>query len=172
MATIRLAEPSDLPQILGIYNDIILNTTAVYEYVPHTLEMREIWFQTLRELELPVFVAEDGDRIVGFASLSPFRKWGAYKYSVENSIYIAADRRGTGIGTQLLPRLIDAARARGMHTIVAGIDTTNQSSLRLHERFGFREVANFRQVGFKFGRWLDLKFLQLMLETPHSPLDG
>lgn len=172
MAAIRPATLSDLPQVLAIYNDIIANTTAVYEYHPHTLAMRTSWFESLVELHLPVLVAERGDRIVGFSALSPFRKWGAYKYSVENSVYVSSDQRGQGIGKQLLSPLIDAARERRLHTIIAGVDATNETSLRLHTQFGFREVAHFRQVGFKFGRWLDLKFLQLMLETPSAPMDG
>ncbi len=172
MASIRFAEQADLPQILAIYNDIILNTTAVYDYEPHTLEMRTSWFQSLVELRLPIFVALADDRIVGFAALSPFRKWGAYKYSVENSVYVTSQRRSAGIGKQLMPPLIEAARARQLHTMIAGIDADNEASLRLHQRFGFREVAHFRQVGFKFGRWLDLKFFQLLLETPNAPVDG
>ena len=172
MALIRLAEQADLPHLLAIYNDIILRTTAVYDYHPHTLAMRESWFRSIRDLDLPVFAAVEDDQIVGFSALSPFRKWGAYKYSVENSVYVASDRRGAGIGKQLMPPLIAAARERQMHTIVAGIEATNESSLQLHHRFGFREVAHFRQVGFKFGRWLDLKFLQLLLETPDAPVDG
>lgn len=172
MALIRPAADTDLPGILEIYNHVIVNTTAVYDYHPHTLEMRLAWFRSIRELDLPVLVAVKGGRIVGFSSLSPFRKWGAYKYSVENSVYVAADRRGAGLGRQLLLPLIDAAQARQLHTILAGIDATNEASIRLHEKCGFREVAHFRQVGFKFGRWLDLKFLQLLLETPQAPLDG
>lgn len=172
MALVRPAQETDLPQILAIYNDVIAHTTAVYDYYPHTLEMRAAWYRSLQELDLPVCVAEEQGRIVGFSSLSPFRKWGAYKYSVENSVYVASDRRGGGLGKRLLLPLIEAARRRQLHTIVAGIDAENESSIRLHRRFGFEEVAHFRQVGFKFGRWLDLKFLQLLLETPDVPVDG
>lgn len=172
MLTVRTALETDLPQILAIYNDIIRHTTAVYDYAPHTLEMRTSWYRSLRELRLPVLVAATGDRLVGFGSLSPFRKWGAYKYSVENSVYVAAESRGRGIGGMLLGPLIAAAGELQMHTIVAGIDAGNDASLRLHQKFGFEQVAHFRQVGFKFGRWLDLKFLQLLLPTPSEPRDG
>jgi phosphinothricin acetyltransferase len=172
MALIRPAGESDLPAILEIYNDIIARTTAVYDYAPHTLAMRREWFLGLQSWRLPVLAAVDAERLIGFGSLAPFRKWGAYKYSVESSIYVAADRRGQGIGAQLLAPLIDAARQRQMHTIIAGIDAQNDASIRLHARFGFREVARFRQVGFKFDRWLDLIFMQLMLETPDKPVDG
>lgn len=172
MALIRLATEADLAAMLEIYNDIIANTTAVYDYFPHTLTMRQSWFRSLRELDLPVFVALEADRIVGFSSLSPFRKWGAFKYSAEDSVYVASDCRGTGIGHHLLTPLIDAAKAKQLHTIIAGIDSTNEASVRLHVRLGFQEVAHFRQVGFKFDRWLDLKFFQLLLETPQAPVDG
>jgi phosphinothricin acetyltransferase len=172
MIAIRLAEEVDLPQILRIYNEIIATTTAVYDYAPHTLSMRTEWFRTLRKLDLPVLVAVEGDRIVGFSSLSPFRKWGAYKYSVEDSVYVAADRRGGGVGGKLLAPLIEAAERRQLHTILAGIDASNAASTRLHARLGFREVAHFREVGFKFGRWLDLTFMQLMLRTPDVPVEG
>jgi phosphinothricin acetyltransferase len=172
MITTRPATEDDLPQILSIYNEIIATTTAVYEYVPHTLEMRQAWYRGLRELNLPVFVALESDRVIGFCSLSPFRKWGAYKYSVESSVYVTAASRGRGVGKLLLAPLIDAAVDRELHTIVAGIDTGNEASIRLHVKFGFEEVAHFRQVGFKFGRWLDLKFWQRILPTPTNPQDG
>jgi L-amino acid N-acyltransferase YncA len=97
--------------------------------------------------------------------LGPFRAWAAYKYSVENSVYVAASERGKGIGKLLIPPLLEAAKKLGLHTIVAGIDATNEASIRLHDHFGFREVACFKEVGWKFNRWLDLKFLQLILKT-------
>src|SRR5437868_9432173 len=163
MVTIRRANETDLPQILEIYNEIILNTTAVYDYEPHTLEMRKQWFETKRQQGFPVFVAEEENIIVGFSSFGPFRAWAAYKYSVENSIYVKADKRGKGMGKLLLSPLIDAAKELNMHTIIASIDATNRASLQLHKNFGFIEVAHFKEVGYKFGRWLDLKFLQLIL---------
>ncbi len=156
---IRHAIETDLPQMLEIYNDVILHTTAVYDYEPHALEMRKQWLETEQQQGFPVFVAEEENKIVGFSSIGSFRNWAAYKYSVENSIYVASDKRGKGIGKLLLPPLIDAAKTLNMHTIVASIDATNEASLRLHKRFGFEEVAHFKEVGFKFNRWLDLKFL-------------
>lgn len=153
----------DLPQLLDIYNDIILHTTAVYDYEPHTLDMRRQWFETKRQQSFPVFVAEEHGIILGFSSIGSFRAWAAYKYSVENSIYVRADVRGKGIGKMLLQPLIEASKALGMHTIIAGIDATNAASIQLHKNFGFEKVAHFKQVGYKFNRWLDLTFLQLML---------
>lgn len=160
-----------MPQVLDIYNEVILNTTAVYQYQPHTLDMRIGWFATKQKEGYPVFVAEEGNTILGLSTIGTFRAWQAYKYSVENSIYVAAAARGKGIGRLLMPPIIEAARQMDMHTIIAGIDATNDISLRLHKSFGFEEAAHFKQVGYKFGRWLDLKFLQLMLNTPAHPVD-
>jgi L-amino acid N-acyltransferase YncA len=171
MITIRPASEEDLPVILDIYNHIILNTTAVYQYQPQTMDMRKAWFDTKRRDGHPVFIAESEDQIVGFSSYGPFRAWAAYKYTVENSIYVSADQRGKGIGKLLMPPLIQSAKEHDMHAIIAGIDASNEASVNLHRGFGFEEVAHFRQVGYKFGRWLDLKFLELLLDTPANPVE-
>lgn len=163
MVQTREATIEDLPSILEIYNDAILNTTAVYDYKPHTLEMRKQWFDAKQQQGFPVFVAEEDGEIVGFSSIGPFRAWEAYKYSVENSIYVKEGCRGKGIGKLLLKPLIEAARQLNLHTIIAGIDATNEVSIKLHAQFGFEEVAYFKQVGYKFDRWLDLKFMQLIV---------
>src|SRR5882724_1776732 len=104
--TIREAVENDLLQLLSIYNDIILHTTAVYDYDPHTLDMRKQWWETKKQQGFPVYVAEEGGKILGFSSIGPFRAWAAYKYSVENSVYVAADQRGKGVGKLLIPPLI------------------------------------------------------------------
>lgn len=160
---IRKATENDLAAMLDIYNDIILHTTAVYDYNPHTMDMRKQWWETKQQQGFPIFVAEENGRLLGFSSIGPFRAWAAYQYSVENSIYVDASARGKGIGKLLIPPLIETATQMGLHTIIAGIDATNESSLRLHRHFGFEEVAHFKQVGWKFERWLDLKFLQLII---------
>lgn len=169
---IRDAQASDLPAILDIYNHAILTTTAVYSYEPHTLEMRRAWFDEKRQAGFPVLVAEDAGQVLGFSALGAFRAWPAYKYTAENSVYVAEAARGRGIGRQLLEPLVTAARALDLHAIVAGIDATNAASLRLHASLGFTEVARFREVGYKFGRWLDLTFMELLLETPAAPIEG
>jgi len=161
--SIRLATEDDLPGLLEIYNDIIINTTAVYEYEPHTLEMRKQWFLTKKEQRFPVFLAEEDGNLAGFSSIGPFRAWAAYKYSVENSVYVKSGMRGRGIGKLLLAPLIGAARNMKMHTIIAAIEASNEASIKLHESFGFQEAAHFKEVGWKFERWLDLKFLQLLI---------
>jgi L-amino acid N-acyltransferase YncA len=161
---IRPARESDLVAILAIYNDAVLTTTAVYDYSPRSAEQQAAWFQAKREQDLPVLAAESNGTVAGFASYGPFRPWPAYLHSVENSIYVAADWRGRGIGSRLLPALTEHAAERGLHTMIAGIDATNQASLRLHAKFGFKPVGQFREVGWKFERWLDLTFVQRMLK--------
>lgn len=167
---IRPAVEPDLSGILAIYNEAILNTTAVYDYEPHTLSMRQAWFRDKQAAGFPVLVAEVDSAIAGFASLGAFRAWAAYQYTVENSLYVAPGYRGQGIGKQLLQHLITAAQHQNLHAIVAGIDAENWISCKLHQQFGFQEVAHFHQVGYKFGRWLDLKFFQRLLDTPHANL--
>lgn len=160
---IREAIKEDLPQILDIYNDVILHTTAVYNYDPHTLEMRTEWFEMKQQQGFPVFVAEDRNTIVGFSSFGTFRAWQAYKYTVENSVYVKSDCRGKGISKMLMKPLIEAAKKLELHAMVAGIDAANEVSLALHKQFGFVEVAHFKEVGYKFNRWLDLVFMELLL---------
>jgi phosphinothricin acetyltransferase len=157
---IRHASAEDLPAMLAIYNEVIANTTAIYDYTPRTLEAQAGWLDTKHAQDWPVLVADDGGKPVGYGSYGPFRPWPAYLHSVENSIYIAADQRGRSI---LLPAIVESAAQRGFHTMIAGIDATNEGSLRLHGKFGFRKVAQFQEVGWKFDRWLDLVFLQRML---------
>jgi len=168
MITVRQATENDLPQILAIYNEIIANTTAVYYYEPHTLEMRKQWFAERKQQGFPVFVAEEDGMILGMSAIGPFRIPTAYRFTVENTVHVAAAARGRGIGKLLMPPVIEAAGDLNMHAIIAGIDATNEVSLRLHKSFGFEEVAHFKEVGYKFGKWLDLKFLELVI-TPSAP---
>ena len=161
MITIRPATEADLPGILEIYNDAVLHTTATYDYEPRTLEHRRQWFEDHQRDNYAVFVAVDETgRIVGWSALNPYHARPGYRFTTENSVYIAADRRGQGIGKQLLEPLIEAARACGLHAIIAAIDATNEASIRLHARYGFEQVGHFKQVGFKFGRWLDVVYLE------------
>lgn len=166
---IRPALESDLSGILEIYNDAILHTTAVYDYNPHTLEMRKQWFQEQQKNDFPVFIAQIENTVAGFASYGKFRMKAAYKYTVEHSVYIHPDFRKKGIGKMLLEKIISAAREQNMHSLIGGIDADNIVSLRLHERFGFKEVGHLHQTAYKFNRWLDLKFMELILETPAHP---
>lgn len=163
MIEIRKATEQDLPAMLDIYNDIIANTTAVWHYEPHTLEMRKEWFDQRQQQGFPIFVADEAGKILGFSTYGSFRPWPGYSRTVENSVYVAADSRGKGVAKLLLPPLIEAAKQSGIHAIVAGIDAENEISIALHKKFGFVEVAHFKEVGWKFGRWLDLKFLELIV---------
>jgi L-amino acid N-acyltransferase len=163
MVTVRYAKESDIPALLEIYNSIIINTTAVWHEEPHTLGMRQEWFALKKEQGFPVFVAVENDVVIGFSTIGPFRPWFGYRYTVENSVYVAAASRGKGVAKLLMPPIIDAAKELKLHAIVAGIEATNESSIALHQQFGFIEVAHFKEVGFKFNRWMDLKFLELIV---------
>lgn len=163
MIAIRNATENDLQQILDIYNDAIINTTAVFQYDVHTIEMRKEWFAQKQKDGFPVFVAIEDNAVVGFSTFGPFRAWQGYKYSVEHSIYVEKNQRGKGIGKMLLQPLIDEARKMNMHTIIAGIDADNKISIAFHKQFGFEEVGYIKDVGWKFERWLDLVFMQLIL---------
>lgn len=169
MIEVRHATENDLPAMLEIYNDIIANTTAVWHYEPHTLAMRTEWFEQRKQQGFPVFVAMENDVTLGFSSIGPFRPWPGYSKTVENSVYVASNARGRGVGKLLMQPLIDAAKELKLHAIVAGIDAENETSIALHQKFGFIEVAHFKEVGWKFGRWLDLKFLELVLAPPNLP---
>ena len=159
--------------ILAILNDAILNTTALYDYKPRTLATMTAWFEAKEKGNYPVVgaVTESGE-LMGFASYGPFRAWPAYKYTVEHSVYVARAFRGQGIGKRLLQEIVNAARQQDYHVLVGGIDSQNAVSIRLHERIGFQHAGTIRQAGFKFGRWLDLAFYQLILDTPARPVDG
>lgn len=163
MINVRHATENDVPAMLEIYNEIILNTTAVWHNEPHTLQMRQEWFALKQEQGYPVFVAEQNSVLTGFSTIGPFRPWVGYRFTVENSVYVSAENRGQGIAKLLIPPIIEAARQLKLHAIVAGIEATNEASIALHNKFGFIEVAHFKEVGFKFNRWMDLKFLELIV---------
>jgi len=159
--------------ILDIFNDAIVNSTALYDYKPRAPESMGPWFATKQANGFPVIGMEgDSGELMGFASYGSFRAWPAYKYSVEHSIYIHKDHRGKGLGRTLLEALVAAARERDVHVMVGGIDATNAASIALHQQLGFEPAGIIRQAGFKFGRWLDLAFYQRILDTPANPVDG
>jgi L-amino acid N-acyltransferase YncA len=173
MQVIECDECRHSEAILSIFNQVIATSTALYDYQPRTLEVMKAWFAAKRKSGYPVIGVEDSaSQLLGFASYGAFRAWPAYKYSIEHSVYVDARFRGRGVGRVLLQQIIEAARHREYHVLVGGIDTTNQPSIKLHESLGFTLCATIRQVGFKFGRWLDLSFYQLILSTPLKPMDG
>lgn len=165
-ALIRRARREDCAAILAIYNQSVLTTTASYDFEPRTLEHRLAWFDDHVRHEYPVFVAELDGRVIGWSSLSRYHDRPGYRFTAENSIYVAATHQGRGIGRQLMPPLLDGARERGLHTLIAAIDASNAVSLGLHARFGFVECGRFREVGHKFERWLDVVYMQYFVPAP------
>jgi phosphinothricin acetyltransferase len=159
--------------ILAIFNEAILNSTALYDYVPWTEDRIHEWFDAKATGRFPVLVAlGDAEELLGFASYGTFRVRPAYKYKVEHSVYVEASQRGRGVGRALLERLIAVARSAEYHVMVGAIDQANRPSIALHERLGFKHAGTIAEAGFKFGRWLDLALYQLILDTPAQPIDG
>jgi phosphinothricin acetyltransferase len=159
--------------ILAILNEAIVNSTALYDYAPRPLASMPGWFKAKEEHGYPVIgAASDEGELLGFASYGPFRSWPAYKYSVEHAIYVHKDYRRQGVGRLLMRQLVERARAQDFHVLIGGIDLENAGSIALHESLGFMHAGTIRHAGFKFGRWLDLAFYQLLLDTPLAPEDG
>ncbi|MAM86204.1 MAG: GNAT family N-acetyltransferase [unclassified Hahellaceae] len=160
-------------QILEILNQTIATSTALYDYRPREAESMVPWFATKEACSYPVLGAfNDKGRLLGFASFGAFRNWPAYKYSVEHSVYIREECRGMGLASLLMKQLIEEAKQQNYHVIVGGIDAANQASVALHLKLGFQHAGTIKHAGFKFGRWLDLSFYQLLLDTPIDPVDG
>jgi phosphinothricin acetyltransferase len=164
MLEIRDATAADCSSMLTIYNEIVSNSTAIFSDVPRSEEQQMYWYEDRASHDQPVLVACDEHGVLGFASYGPFRTWPGYRHTVEGSIYLATEARKRGFGAQLLNTLIERAAAAQLHTMIAGIDGENLASMRLHERLGFTRVAQLKQVGRKFDRWLDLTFYQRMLQ--------
>jgi phosphinothricin acetyltransferase len=161
--TLREAGDTDQRAILDIYNDAVLHSTATFDLEPRTWEGQQRWFQEHRS-PYTAFVATAGGTVVGWGSLSPFRPKPGYRFTVEDSIYVHQGYRGRGIGAALLGLLVEEAGRGRFHTVMALIDGDNAVSVHLHKRFGFQDVGTFREVGFKFGRWLDVVHMQRMVE--------
>jgi L-amino acid N-acyltransferase len=159
--------------ILDIFNDAIANSTALYEYKPRTVETMRTWFATKQANRFPVIGAVDeSGALMGFASYGTFRAFPANKYTVEHSVYVQKDHRGKGVSVALMKAIIERAQAAELHTLIGGIDAANAVSIALHEKLGFTHAGTIKHAAFKFGRWLDLAFYQLILDTPANPVDG
>ncbi len=159
--------------ILAILNDAIAHSTALYDYQPRAMSNMVSWFDVKRQGSFPVIGIEDeAGTLLAFGSYGTFRAFPAFKYTVEHSVYVHPDHRGRGLGMAVMRDLIEAARAQDRHAMVGAIDAANAGSIALHERLGFRPVGTLPQVGYKFGRWLDLALYQLLLDTPAQPVDG
>lgn len=159
---IRLATEDDLAAVRDVYNYYVARSTCTFQIEPETEAERLAWFRN-RSAAHPVTVAEAADQVVGWGALSPWKSRGAYARSVEASIYVHHDFHRRGIGRALLLDLIERARQAGHHTIIGGTCTEQGASLALQKSLGFQQVAHFREVGYKFGRWLDVVYMQFFL---------
>jgi phosphinothricin acetyltransferase len=163
---IRNAVQTDFDQITAIYNDVLTNSTAIYNDRQATCEERIAWWRERQQQGYPVLVAAEDNHIAGFGAFGNFRPWPGYRFTVEGTVHIHSGSRGQGIGTDLLKTLIAQAEALGKHSMIAGVDSENTASLRFLERFGFRRVAYLPEVGFKFHRFLNLVLLQYWITPP------
>lgn len=166
---IRDAEIADLDTITEIHNHAVLHTTAIWDEDETDVAERTTWFADRLASGYPVIVAVDESGVLGYASYGRWRPRTGYRLSVEHSVYVLDGQHGRGIGTMLMDELLTRARAAGMHAMVAGIESGNTASIALHKRLGFVEVGRMPQVGAKFGRWLDLSMLQLLLDDHTEP---
>ena len=167
---IRDAGQGDVDGITAIYNDAVEHTTAIWNETRVDSANRLAWLADRQRAGHPVLVAVDeAGGVLGYASFGDWRPWDGYRHTVEHSVYVRVDRRGNGIGEALMLALIERARSVGKHVMVAGIEAGNTGSIRLHEKLGFEQVGRLKEVGAKFGAWLDLAFLQLRLDVRAAP---
>jgi len=162
---IRNAIAADFEAITAIYNDVLTHSTAIYNDRPATLADRLSWWRSRKDQHYPVFVATDGRQVCGFASFGDFRSWPGYRFTVEGTAHVAQESRGQGVGLLLLNALVEHAKLAGKHSMIAGVDSENATSLKFLERFGFQRVGFLPEVGYKFDRFLNLVLLQYWL-TP------
>ncbi len=170
--TVRPATEQDLPAILEIANDAIRNGTALWTLTPDDLASRRGWMRERIANGYPVLVAELSGRVAGYASYGRFRPHEGFLHTVEHSLYVHPEARGRRLGTALLAALLVDAEASGRHVMIGGIEAGNVASIALHERHGFARGALLHQVGRKFGRWLDLLFMQKLIAAHPTDLDG
>ncbi|MDM0104279.1 N-acetyltransferase family protein [Variovorax sp. J22R24] len=167
---VRDAEAGDIEGIVAIYNDAVLHTTAIWNEKTVDAANRAAWLADRQRAGYPVLVAvDDSGTVAGYASFGDWRAFDGYRHTVEHSVYVRKDCRGAGIGKTLMVALIDRARRIGKHVLVAGIDAKNAGSIEMHKKLGFEEVGLLKEVGTKFGGWLDLAFLQLKIDSRVEP---
>ncbi|MCS3731246.1 GNAT family N-acetyltransferase [Bradyrhizobium betae] len=166
---VRDATLEDAEDILAIYNFAAINTTAVWTDGPADLASRRAWMSARQEAGYPVLVAMKGRQVVGFASFGDFRPFPGYRHTVENSVYVGEQHHRLGVGRSLLAALIERANGLNKHAMIAGIEAANAASIGLHASLGFAEVGRMPEVGCKFGRWLDLVFMQKRLANGVRP---
>jgi L-amino acid N-acyltransferase len=161
---VRAAGEAELPGILAIYNHAVEHTTAIWNDVLVDLENRRDWWRARTQAGFPVLVAVEGDAVLGYASYGPFRPFDGYRQTVEHSVYVAESARRRGVARALLQALETEARRAGMHAMIGGVAADNAPSLKLHQKLGFVETGRMPEVGQKFGRWLELVFMQKLLD--------
>jgi L-amino acid N-acyltransferase YncA len=160
---IRVAKPDDAAAVAGIYNHYVRNDIATFEEEPITAETIAARMADVASKSLPWLVAEGGDAILGYAYATSWKARSAYRFSVESTIYLAHGAMRRGVGAELYGALIAELRAHNIHVVIGGVSLPNEASARLHEKLGFKKVAQFEQVGFKFGRWIDVGYWELLL---------
>lgn len=161
MLTVRPAQIQDILDINAIYNDVIRNTVATFDTEPKSLEWTKNWLLT-HDGDHPVLVTEYDGSVIAWASLSGWSERPAYSRTAELSIYVREDKRGAGLGRGLMQAVIDKGKETGLHTLISRISAGNEVSFHLHRTFGFEEIGIMREVGFKFGRWIDVHLYQLL----------
>lgn len=167
--TIRYAGKDDCAAIAAIYNHAVLHTAAIWNDQTVDADNRIAWFEARTLMGYPVLVSEENGEITGYAAFGEWRAFDGFRHTVEHSVYVHPDHQGKGLGQALMVRLIEEAKRIGKHVMVAGIESQNAASIHLHEKLGFVTTAQMPQVGTKFGRWLDLTFMQLQLDDRSEP---
>lgn len=162
--TIRTATVEDMSSVLEIVNYEILNTTAIWDYDVRTLTQQIEIFKEKQDKDFPFIIALKEDKVVGFGTYGTFRHKIGYRFTVEHSVYVDKDHFGNGIGSTLLKELIEIAKNQKLHTMIGVIDSENHGSIAFHQKLGFETVGHIKQTGYKFDRWLDSIFMQLLLE--------
>ncbi|THF47570.1 GNAT family N-acetyltransferase [Allorhizobium terrae] len=162
---VRDAHDGDLAAICDIYNHAVEHTTAIWNDVLIDVANRSIWLEQRRARGFPVLVAEVDGKVAGYASYGDWRAFDGYRHTVEHSVYVDKDCRGAGLGKILMQALIERAKAGNVHVMIAAIEAGNVASIALHEKLGFRLVGIHREVGTKFGRWLDLAAMELRIDN-------
>ncbi|MGF6435498.1 N-acetyltransferase family protein [Kosakonia sp. 1610] len=167
--SIRYAVKEDCAAIAAIYNHAVINTAAIWNDQTVDADNRIAWFEARALLGYPVIVSEENGVVTGYASFGDWRAFDGFRHTVEHSVYVHPDHQGKGLGLALMERLIEEAKRIGKHVMVAGIEAQNQGSIHLHQKLGFTITGQMPQVGTKFGRWLDLTFMQLQLDNRTDP---
>lgn len=167
--SIRYAVKEDCAAIAAIYNNAVINTAAIWNDQTVDADNRIAWFEARALLGYPVIVSEENGVVTGYASFGDWRAFDGFRHTVEHSVYVHPEHQGKGLGLALMERLIEEAKRIGKHVMVAGIEAQNQGSIHLHQKLGFTITGQMPQVGTKFGRWLDLTFMQLQLDNRSDP---